>query len=406
MKRWLQLSFLVPNGMVVLVLVNFALCFKSPDWLAFRTWEVAVWASKPGGIGPFEPNRVILKEHAYGDLAGMGNMKDMRVYRREEFHVDRFGFRNLQTERPTNSVGLVVGDSFTIGAGVSDSETLPVQLSADAGEFFYNAGGEASFVSAEAAASMLQLSSGTLVYQLLERSARHAPPDLSELKGNPLREPSEAQPLSKNSVTSVLASAIELLVSDHSPGFILSRKFVKNLQDDVWIPNPYSNDVVRRRLRNGDEMLFFPDDFKPVADQVKLASAWRCYLAAFSRRMAERHVTMMVLLVPDKGTVYGSLMDTATSDSGGQDLLAMLEKELRGADVPTLNLTPLFRTAAVRLLPQHDYLYWRDDTHWNAQGVKLAANALWSEIESSQKHNLGREPSFKSGRSRQANDQK
>lgn len=380
MKRRIQLYSLAPTGMVVIVLVNFALCFKSPDWLAFRTWEVATWVNKPNGIGPFEPNRVILKEHAYGDLAGIGNMRDMRVYRREEFHVDRFGFRNLQTEPPTNCVGLVVGDSFTVGAGVSDTETLPVQLSADAAKYFYNAGAEGSFARAQAAASILHLSSGTLVFQLLERSARNAPPDLSELTENPPLELSERHPLGQPSATSALVeSATELLISDHSPGLILSRKFVKNLEDDFWIPNSYKNEVIRQRLRNGDEMLFLPEDFGPIGDQGKLASAWRCYLAAFSRRMAERHVAMIVLLVPNKGTVYGSLTDTTTGDSGGQNLLARLEKELRAAGVATLNLTPLFQSAAMQLLPQHEYLYWRDDTHWNAQGVKLAADALWSD---------------------------
>jgi hypothetical protein len=388
--------------MIVVALVNFGLCFKSLHWLAFRTWEAVTAVEHPASIGPFDPGSMIVKEHAYGDLASIGNLKDMREYRWEEFTVDQFGFRNSHTEQQSNPVGFVVGDSFTAGAAVLDSETLPVQLSKDANGYFYNAGGGGnSFASAQAVSSAFRFTSGTLVYQLLERSARAAPPPMPQITTDYKPEPVHprsikeriklALPASQISVLkaakALVTRAVALFFSDHSPEIILSRKLVKGAEDDIWLPNPYSKDVVRRRLQNGEEILFYADDLEPMGDIDQLSSAWLSYLIAFSARMAEHNMKMVVLLVPNKYTVYGPLTDAPQRDFAGAKLLDRMEKELRSSGIPAVNLTPLFQTSAAQGLPVLEYLYWRDDTHWNNYGIKLAADALSSEIRNGRTQN-------------------
>jgi hypothetical protein len=39
-------------------------------------------------------------------------------------------------------------------------------------------------------------------------------------------------------------------------------------------------------------------------------------------------------------------------------------------------LTPRFRNQAEALLAHDTYLYWLDDTHWNAEGIRDAAQAI------------------------------
>src|SRR5258705_11101698 len=102
--------------MIAAALVNFGLCFKSLDWLAFRTWEAAAIVEHPSGIGPFEPGSIILKEHAYGDLAGLGNMKDMREYRRGGVRGGPFSFRNFLAEQTANQGSVFVFDCVTFRA--------------------------------------------------------------------------------------------------------------------------------------------------------------------------------------------------------------------------------------------------------------------------------------------------
>jgi SGNH hydrolase-like domain, acetyltransferase AlgX len=372
LKRWLQLSFLCPAVMVAAATMNPALSFKGVDWLAFRTWEAAVSVECPSGVGPFEPGKVYRKQRAYGDLANIGNMADMRQYRREEFTVDLLGFRNprsVQNERPA---GFVLGDSFTAGAGISDDDTLPQQLTAEAGKFFYNAGTvTGDLAKAEVVSSTLNLTQGTVVYELLERSARNGPSSTEAAK-----HPCEAGSFWN---TSGVGRAATLFASSHSPALLLSRKLVKRIENDFWLPNPYGRDVVRRRLQNGQEILFYPDDFKPVS-RGRIAMEWSAYFADLQRGMAARNLKPVVLRVPNKCTVYGQLLDEKVEDLGGDRLLSAIEAELRKQKVPAINLTQTLQASAARALARDEYVFWRDDTHWNPLGIKLAAEALWAEV--------------------------
>lgn len=44
--------------------------------------------------------------------------------------------------------------------------------------------------------------------------------------------------------------------------------------------------------------------------------------------------------------------------------------------VPVLNVTQDFRKQAEAFLARSQYLYWLDDTHWNADGIHEAAQAI------------------------------
>ena len=97
--------------------------------------------------------------------------------------------------------------------------------------------------------------------------------------------------------------------------------------------------------------------------------------------MARRNLQLVVLLVPDKYTVYGPLLEGNPGDLGGERLLAAIAQELRKTDIPVVNLTQKFRVSAAEALSRNEYIYWRDDTHWNPLGIKLAAASLWSELK-------------------------
>ena len=54
-----------------------------------------------------------------------------------------------------------------------------------------------------------------------------------------------------------------------------------------------------------------------------------------------------------------------------------LRKEL--PEVPIVNTTPALQEAAADALQNGSLLYWPDDTHWNAEGVRVAAAQIQSE---------------------------
>jgi len=51
-------------------------------------------------------------------------------------------------------------------------------------------------------------------------------------------------------------------------------------------------------------------------------------------------------------------------------------KHVREAQIPVVNLTETFRAQAAQDLASGRYLYWLDDTHWNARRIAIAASEI------------------------------
>jgi hypothetical protein len=75
--------------------------------------------------------------------------------------------------------------------------------------------------------------------------------------------------------------------------------------------------------------------------------------------------------------VYGPLLaDRETSRDNETTFFDRLERELVASNVPVVNLTAaMSREAAERAL-RDEYLYWRDDIHWNREGIQFAASEI------------------------------
>ena len=160
-----------------------------------------------------------------------------------------------------------------------------------------------------------------------------------------------------------------------SPLHILINRAFRVLEDDRVLPNSHASSVVRRTLRNGEEILFLPEVIE-YTRQMRVVPVDRW--VRLDGMLQRAGLKLLVVLLPRKYTVYQPLLeDEVPLTSGLAETFAHLEHQLRAVGIPVLNLTQIYRAHAARLLQHHAYLYWRDDTHWNARGVTLAA----SEIE-------------------------
>ena len=413
LNRWWQLGTLLPTVMLFLFLADIAMRFMPVDLLAFRTWE-AVWRDSDEGLGPFRPNYLLVKRHSYGDLAALGNMTSPRDYHDEYFQVDRFGYRNTFPADQPHPDGLLIGDSFAVAATVPQNLTLSEQLTKLGDVRFYNAGGRnlQTPESIYAIASRLDMKSGVVIYEVLERSVRGTPPpvmaDMGNLSTGPdfsARTDASAPAAQERSwfdahpMADTVRRRIHRFREDpwafadwydsRSPMKIISRKIIKETQNDVLQPNVYADNVVRRRLKNDDVMLFLPRDFGGINDIEAAEAAWASYLTAFAGRLDEQKLKMVVLLVPNKATVYGPLMEGIQPETDGEHLLAGLQEKLRDAGICAVDLTPVFRRHEEEELPKEQYLYWRDDSHWNSRGIGVAAHQLLPCIETVGKHGPG-----------------
>jgi hypothetical protein len=166
-----------------------------------------------------------------------------------------------------------------------------------------------------------------------------------------------------------------------SPVRVVTRRLLRRVQDDRWLPNPDRGVVHRGRLPDGREMLFEATDLVwslPIAEEERVVR----YFAWLERRLARDGVALLVVLAPKKYTVYGPLTGPSPGDpDAGARSLARIAAGLEDAGVRAVDLTPLLRAAARTGLEHGRTVYFLDDTHWNAAGIGVAAAAIAPRLQ-------------------------
>jgi len=362
-----QLGFVIPCLLAVVGLADIGLRFMSIDPFTFRAWEALLRNRPPGAA--FEPNRDYDNARSYGDLAALGNFPALRQYRVERFTTDALGFRNPPRILNEEISAILTGDSFVVGSGVNDDETLSSRLTTSMGCVVYNAGSDAGRVVPDeilSVARRLNLRSRLVIRLYTDGAAVPVPPTRREIAAVRLigRLPADVR---------AVAGKVRGFLTV-SPLQSLSGRAWKAIDNGRILPNKYADNVVRATLVNGDTMLFQAtrvDNFHRRRDLS--LGYWRWLREDLSKAGFD----LFVVLVPGKYEVYRPfLVDPQPLSPGAGDYLNRLERALRAMDVPVLNLTPFLSGEAARSLQRGKYLYWLDDNHWNAQGTALAAAAI------------------------------
>jgi hypothetical protein len=364
--RW-QLGTVIPRLLAAVALVGIVLRFVPIDPFTFRAWE-ALTRDRPPGMA-FEPNRRYYNTRASGDLAAYGNLPGLRQYRAERFTSDALGFRNDPSLLGEEVSAILGGDSFAVGSGVSDHETLSAQLSALTGCVVYNTGSEAGRVLPDdivKVAHHLNMRGRFVIRLLAEQSDPPAIPTPQTLFVRALQA---RMPAGIRALAGRLMGFVEV-----SPLQILSTRAWKALEDDRILPNRYSSRVVKATLTTGDVMLFRATA-ADRADHTRGATLnyWRW----LRDDLHQAQLDLLVVLVPSKYRVYRpfvvdqSVVRRAPDDSWGQ-----LASDLRATGVSVLDLTPVLSVEAAHALEHGEYLYWLDDVHWNARGIAVATRVI------------------------------
>ena len=225
----LEIGFLAPAILALFFAADVALRLLPLERLTFRPWEAVALRHEPPA--PFRPNQHFEEPRVYGDLAALGNMPQRREYHFQSFSTDGLGFRNppnfLQSNCPS---ALLVGSSFSIGASVTDEQTLSVRLSQLSGRGIYNAGGlePASANSIRALAQRLNMRGGVVIYEFLERN------NIPE----PVREHRIARgPIDLFAWPAMAATKAHWQAIKPSRLRILAQRAYKGLQNDRLLPN-------------------------------------------------------------------------------------------------------------------------------------------------------------------------
>jgi acetyltransferase AlgX (SGNH hydrolase-like protein) len=369
-RSWIGL--LIPGTIAFAAVADAGMRLLPRAAVSFRAWEAA---RTPGGDGPFLPDFTYRSARAYGDLAALGNLPADRDVRPEFFVTDSFGYPNAPDALARGRAGLLLyGSSYSVGAEVPAGEGLASQLARRTGQVVYNAAsGDYRLPELLAVARRVLRPGGTVVFEYPE--SRDAPGPVAVLAPRGVAACRER-------LTPVRAAGLcprWFALRRHlefSPLAVLAQRGRKRLENDRIFRNPYATNVLQRRLGDGAVMLFLADDTLRAHRPPGVPGAARGF-HWLRGKVEGAGFRLVVLLVPDKYTVYRRLL--APPDSTpvpGERYLPDLAARLRGDGIPVADLSAAFRAAARRDLETGTTLYFRDDTHWNARGIALASDTL------------------------------
>jgi hypothetical protein len=364
--RVLRLGRTIPAIIAIVFLGDFSARFFTIDALAFRGWEALVRYRAP--CGPFRANAVYNNPASYGDLSVLGNLPQYRIYHPEIFTTDAHGVRrNSRRGEPHQDYKVILlGDSMAVGSSVNDEETLAARLQAELAVGVYNGGtpGQMTLDIPEILqlARNLNMTEGTVIYQYIGRGPL---PALAQLAGQSAFSCADWQ----NWLTNLYEGFV-----DTSPLKIMAQKLIRSLQNDAILPNIYRAEVAVRRLTDGNTILFFPPDVSNYSATRSVDLTGVRYLAT---ELGKNKLRLVVVLVPDKFVVYEPmLIEPDRAQHHGALYLNMVEQSLKETGIPVINLTRFMKDKAGEYYARKQYLYWRDDTHWNVEGIKLAAKEI------------------------------
>jgi hypothetical protein len=345
------------------------------DYFSHRAWEAVTRYSF--GFGPFQPNKRYSQTGTYGDLAVLGNFPRYRISHLETFTTDGCGFRNDPELLSGKQIDVITaGSSFTVGSGVNDRDTLAMQLKRVTGLTVYNAGGAADTSGLGLVLQRLKMRRGTIVLEYLE--SRQAEPVVVPLESaNPINDDlypcNTSQWFSRSSTLQIIFRGFYNV----SPVQIAAQRALRTLNNDVLLPNAQKA-VVVEQLKNGRNILFWTPDvggFHNPENANRSIEAWK----RLSEELTSHDLKLVLMLVPSKYSVYFPLLKTPGIPPL-RDELAEIESSARTAGIITVNLKPLLQTAAEEGLRDDRYVYSLDDTHWNAEGIAVAAQAVAEQL--------------------------
>jgi hypothetical protein len=353
------------------------------SWFGFSDFQIA--RQMPPPDAPFVPNLRISSDHYNGGYALAGNLPSSENRRRRTFTTDASGFRWTPEVRPGEPPGAIVfrGFSFVWGGGLSDEETLPAELARQLQINVYNG---ARFLDDlerppdfDRLTAKLAVRPKLALYVHLEQDADvlswHEDSTLDRLgkriAERPYRTLSEFAAKAKRSAMTWMRL---------SPVVQLSTRARKALQNDAILPNVYRKSIAEYRTPDGGRMLFGNAEMERAATVLDDATIRdrAAFIASWHEHMVRRGMNSLVLLMPDKVSVYGPELGIRTQSP---PFLDRLERELSLRGIPAINGLTVLRPSAAADLASGQLSFWRDDAHWTPLGVQRIARATAQALE-------------------------
>jgi alginate O-acetyltransferase complex protein AlgJ len=346
-----------------LLLVGIELFILPIDFFTFRVWEALVVRKFEFLLpGPFYPDRRVLKEEE-GDLA---HHTPHAVKRKVVWVTDAHGYRNEDSRRRPYEI-VIVGESETAGAGLTQSEVFSEVLERRMGVGVYSLA-PASMNSFLRRGRFAEHPPRVLIFARPERLITDLPRIRSGLRRtsgsfrdrlverwNRVREQIEEMPWIQEA--GILMDRIY-----KAPMLLFLRAGLRRCVSG-------STETSLKSASTPYGLIFFlqgrqmGQGVSPLLLEEALQS-----LKSYQDLLHEKGIRFIFLPIPEKETLF-------YKDLGLKKprFLSRLNSRLQEMGIETIDLQRAFEEALERdsILP-----YQADDTHWSAEGVRIAAELI------------------------------
>jgi alginate O-acetyltransferase complex protein AlgJ len=355
--------FFLPFIMAIFI----ELFFLPIDYFTFRVWEALVVRRSLGILkGPFYPNMALFKTEEGGDLAAHSSCA---IKKKDVIWItDKYGYRKANS--PSKRYAIVItGDSNLAGAGLTQDDMLSEVLERKLHKGVYPLAPE-SLKKVFSHGLLKQSPPDIIILESIERGV---------LTGN-YRIP-ERRNFGK------LTYLEELVLKIQSNGFVqaaaidLDRLFKANMLNYLRARiNRMDSSEMKTSGKENCPPLFLQGVVANADIPAEKLNAVAQSIKKYSDFFTSKGIRFIFLPIPNKENIYYEYLGTQKPV-----FLENLIKKLRELNVEVVDTQKAFDNSAMRSIS----LYHRDDTHWNAEGVKVAAETL-EELIKNKPANVGR----------------
>jgi len=310
----------------------------------------------------YKSNKTIRMNVPHGDLAALSlNEVPMEnITRKVEFYTDSIGFRNRRNYKPGDEV--LVGDSFIVGSGGTQEDTLAEQLQT------------LGIPSYSAAHPGIPMDYWSFLQELDDSIGERPKIHLFIFEGNDwghAAEPRRCSPLKLGPWETYLAFLRN--TSLFRLTFVAGERFMGKTMESGT-----GRKKVKAWELNGRLMAF---NAEYINGTLSVSQGTDRGLEAAIDKMRDR--IKATYFIPTKYRVYRDWLSPAARALARDNRAELpharwdqLERLCRDAGLKCIDLTPALKAAAGEALKKGEFIYWTDDTHWKADGIRVAAEAV------------------------------
>lgn len=335
----------------------------SLDHFSYRAWEQL--SAQPDNIGPFKSSSVF-RGKIYGDLAHMMKVSRFRQYRTQIFTTDPYGFRNTNYSDSKYYPVIVVGDSDMAGSSLSDQGTFSVQLEnkLEVPVYNYAPSSPLDILADERFKDRLPR---IVVWEEVERTIignRYL--HLANLPINISVKPRKrnSQPADVPLISAYYGQNIYNEIKWYLTG--LTTKNISFVEPETGM----------LFYKAGTTLLEYSGNQRDGTSVVKGIKRIKDIFQA-------KGIDLIYIPLPDKENIYRKKLPETLHPKRKQPFLPQLHLELQRNGVLSVDLYSIFNSHS----DEDGFLYFLDDTHWNARGVKIAVDQTLKIIKKNEQFN-------------------